>query len=470
MSFIEEQRRQILEENNTAQTEFLDILEHLAPTETVIDVRVPLSGDLDLSILEKCNFTGITTIWFAPGNITTLRGVPKGVTKLVCASNYLTEISALPESLMDLDLRQNAIRSVEGLPQGLKELNLSDNQIHALAELPKDLEILRCENNRMKTLKLDGIENLRILKCGNNPLLVIEGVPDTLQEFDSDSDVVTEIRRTDKEGVEHENVTKKANYMECLHTFYELKRLYEDRVRKIKRDIFKASKSKKEAKMKMALLKPKCLYCERPVGSIFKTESRTFTAHCGDSSHPCAFHIELFGGEYSRISDMLDKYRETVELVKQEIIVDKLNVLYRFISERDGVNLFKDNLDFYTTESVHLANIKKEYEDLYFSEEIDEKVQQKNAKILGIQHKIEELIQEYRNTENPEIIRDAMTLYDRELVPEINNLQLIRWQTREIMQDEKTGKYELFQRNWRLGQIEYTFGEYPRVVHFKVHE
>ena len=470
MSFIEEQRRQILEENNTAQTEFLDILEHLAPTETVIDVRVPLSGDLDLSILEKCNFTGITTIWFAPGNITTLRGVPKGVTKLVCASNYLTEISALPESLMDLDLRQNAIRSVEGLPQGLKELNLSDNQIHALAELPKDLEILRCENNRMKTLKLDGIENLRILKCGNNPLLVIEGVPDTLQEFDSDSDVVTEIRRTDKEGVEHENVTKKANYMECLHTFYELKRLYEDRVRKIKRDIFKASKSKKEAKMKMALLKPKCLYCERPVGSIFKTESRTFIARCGDSSHPCAFHIELFGGEYSRIADMLDKYRETVELVKQEIIVDKLNVLYRFISERDGVNLFKDNLDFYTTESVHLANIKKEYEDLYFSEEIDEKVQQKNSKILGIQHKMEELIQEYRNTENPEIIRDAMTLYDRELVPEINNLQLIRWQTREIMQDEKTGKYELFQRNWRLGQIEYTFGEYPRVVHFKVHE
>jgi hypothetical protein len=470
MSFLEEQRRQILEENNTAQTEFLDILEHLAPTETVIDVRVPLSGDLDLSILEKCNFTGITTIWFAPGNITTLRGVPKGVTKLVCASNYLTEISALPESLMDLDLRQNAIRSVEGLPQGLKELNLSDNQIHALAELPKDLEILLCENNRMKTLKLDGIENLRILKCGNNPLLVIESVPDTLQEFDSDTDVVTEIRRTDKEGVEHENVTKKANYMECLHTFYELKRLYEDRVRKIKRDIFKASKSKKEAKMKMALLKPKCLYCERAVGSIFKTESRTFIARCGDSSHPCAFHIELFGGEYSRIADMLDRYRETVELVKQEIIVDKLNVLYRFISERDGVDLFKDNLDFYTTESVHLANIKKEYEDLYFSEEIDEKVQQKNAKILGIQHKMEELIQEYRNTENPEIIRDAMTLYDRELVPEINNLQLIRWQTREIMQDEKTGKYELFQRNWRLGQVEYTFGEYPRVVHFKVHE
>jgi transcription elongation factor Elf1 len=470
MSFLEEQRRQILEENNTAQSEFLDILEHLAPTETVIDVRTPLSGDLDLSVLEKCNFTGITTIWFSPGNITSLKGVPKGVTKLVCASNYLTEINSLPDSLVDLDLRQNAIKSVEGLPQGLKELNLSDNQIHALAELPKDLEVLRCENNRMKTLKLDGIENLRILKCGNNPLLVIESVPDTLQEFDTDTDVVTEIRRTDKEGIDHENVSKKANYMECIHTFYELKRLYEERVRKIKRDIFKSSKSKKEAKMKMALLKPKCLYCERPVGSVFKIEKRTFTARCGDSSHPCAFHIELFGGEYSRVSEMLDKYRETVELIKQEIIVDKLDVLYRFITERDGVNLFKDNLDFFTNQSVHMANIKKEYEELYFSEEIDEKVKQKNAKILSIQDRISELIQEYKNTENPEIIRDAMTLYDRELVPEINNLQLIRWQTREIIQDEKTGVFELFQRNWRLGQVEYTFGEYPRVVHFKVHE
>jgi len=470
MSFLDEQRRQILEENNTAQSEFLDILEHLAPTETVIDVRAPLSGDLDCSVLEKCNFTGITTIFFAPGNITSLKGVPKGVTKLVCAANYLTEINALPESLIDLDLRQNAIKSAGDLPPGLKELNVSDNQIHALADLPRDLEILRCENNRMKTLKLDGIENLRVLKCGNNPLLVIEGVPDTLQEFDSDSDVVTEIRRTDKEGVDHENVSKKANYMECLHTFYELKKLYETRVHKIKRDIFKGSKSRKEAKMKMALLKPKCLYCERPVGSVFKTEGRTFTARCGDSNHPCAFHIELFGGEYSAVSNMLDKYSKTVELIKEGIIIDKLNVLYRFISEREGVDLFKDNLDLYTFQSVHLANIKKEYEDLYFSEEIDEKVQQKNAKILGIQDRIGELIQEYKDTENPEIMKDAITLYDRELVPEINNLQLIRWHTREITQDEKTGKFELFQRNWRPGQVEYTFGEYPRVVHFKVHE
>jgi len=470
MSFLEEQRRQILEENNTAQAEFLDILEHLAPTETVIDIRTPLSGDLDLSVLEKCNFTGITTIWLAAGNITSLKGVPKGVTKLVCASNYLMEIHQLPESLIDLDLRHNAIRSAEGLPQGLKELNLSDNQIHALADLPRDLEILRCENNRMKTLKLDGIDNLRILKCGNNPLLVIESVPDTLQEFESDSDVVTEIRRTDKEGIDHENISKKANYIECLHTFYELKQLYEERVHKIKRDIFKKSKTKKEAKMKMALLKPKCLYCERPVGSVFKTEARTFTARCGDSSHPCAFHIELFGGEYSAVSNMLNEYRDSIELTKQNIIVDKLNVLYRFISEREGVYLFKDKLEFYTFQTVHMTNLKKEYEELYFSQEIDEKVQQKNSKILGIQDKIRELIQEYRNTENPEIIRDAMTLYDRELVPEINNLQLLRWQTREISQDEQTGEFELFQRNWRIGQVEYTFGEYPRVVHFKVHE
>jgi hypothetical protein len=470
MSFIEEQRKQILEENNTAQADFLDILEHLAPTQTVIDVRSPLSGDIDCSVLEKCNFTGITALSFSSGNITSIKGIPKGLTKLVCAENYLTEIADLPDSIVELDLRQNAIKRITGLPQGLKELTLSDNQIHTLEDLPKDLEILRCENNRMKVLKLEGIENLRILKCGNNPLLVIESVPDTLQEFDSDSDVVTEIRRTDKEGIEQENVSKKANYMECLHTFYELKKMYEERLRKMKRDIFKASKTKKEAKMKMALLKPKCLYCERPVGSIFKTEGRTFTARCGDSNHPCAFHIELFGGEYTRVSDMLNEYRTTFELIKQEIIIDKLNVLYKFISEKEGVELFKDNLDFYTNQSVHLASLKKEYEDLYFSEEIDEKVQQKNAKILGIQDRIGELIREYKNTENPEILKDAMTLYDKELVPEINNLQLIRWQTREIPQNEQTGKFELFQRNWRLGQVEYTFGEYPRVVHFKVNQ
>lgn len=464
---MSEQKKEDVE--NTAQSDFLDILEHLEPTTSVVDVRIPLTGALDCSVLSKCNFTGITALLFAPGGITSINGIPKGVTKVICGGNKLTDIPAeLPDSLVELDLHENMIGEVrEGtLPTGLKDINLCDNRINSLANLPKDLEILRCENNRMKVLNLTGIVGLRILKCGSNPLLVIEGVPDTLEEFDSDTDIVVEIRGTDKG--EHEEIEQKANYNEALYTFFEMKREYENRVFLSKREIFRASKTKKEARMKIKMLKPKCSYCERPVGSIFKTEGRKFIARCGDGAHPCPFHIELFGGEYSKIEHMMGEYQRTVEFTKQSIIEDKLNVLYQYLNEKDAVDFFKDNLDYYTKQSVHLESLTNEYTDLYFNPETEEKILVKRKKIADIQDKMEELIREYRVTENMEIIKDISTIYERELIPEINNLSLIRWQTREMNENPFTGQFELFQLPYRMAQLEYTFGEYPRVIHYRI--
>jgi hypothetical protein len=454
---------------NTAQSDFLDILEHLEPTASVIDVRIPLMGALDCSVLSKCNFTGITALLFASGGITSIKGIPEGVTKVICGENKLTDIPAeLPDSLVELDLHENMIGEVrEGtLPQGLKDINLCDNRINSLADLPKDLEILRCENNRMKVLNLTGIIGLRILKCGSNPLLVIEGVPDTLEEFDSDTDIVVEIRG--KERGEHEEIEQKANYNEALYTFFEMKREYENRVFLAKRDIFRESKTKKEARMKIKMLKPKCSYCERPVGSIFKTEGRKFIARCGDSEHPCPFQIELFGGEYNKIESMMESYQRTVEFTKQSIIEDKLNVLYQYLNEKDAVDFFKDNLDYYTKQSVHLESLTDEYIDLYFNPETEEKILVKRKKIADIQDKMGELIREVKATENLEIMKDISTIYERELVPEINNLSLIQWQTREINENPFTGQFELFQLPYRMAQLEYTFGEYPRVIHYRI--
>ena len=227
MSFLEEQRKQILEENNTAQADFLDVLEHLPPTATTIDVRIPLSGDVDCDILEKCNFTGITAILFAPGNITSIKNLPEGVTKIICSENYLTEVPQLPASIVELDLQKNAIRRVESgaLPAELKELNLSDNQIHTLEDLPEGLEVLRLNNNRMRVLKLGDLFNLRILHCSSNPMLVIENVPDTLEEFESDNDIIREINNTREKS---SPVEKRADYQESLRTYFEMKKTYMD--------------------------------------------------------------------------------------------------------------------------------------------------------------------------------------------------------------------------------------------------
>lgn len=470
MNFIEEQRKQILEENNTAQADFLDYLENLPPTSTVIDVQIPLSGDVDCEVLSKCSFTGISAISFVPGNITSLKNVPQAVTKIMCAENILKDIPVLPESVMELDLQKNAIKLAQGpWPRDLKELNLTENQITSLEDLPEGLEVLKIDNCRLKVLRLDGLVALRVLHCSGNPGLIIENVPDTLTDFQCDNDVITEINKLRGEGQEKEDSPeKRANYQECLNEFFRLKSAYENKVLKMKRDAYRSAKSKKESKVKMAALRPKCIFCDRPVGSIFMNKERTFIARCGDRAHPCGFHIELFGGEYEPIADKMEVYGRLLNLTKEMIIKDKLDVIFSYISESQGVDFFKDNLDDYTKDNHHLQTLKREYDNLYFNEEQEEKLAQKKKKIAQIRERIQEIVKTYKIEENPEALKDAMTIYIQEFLPEIDNEALIRFQTREIDFDEKTNEYTLYQRGWRPNQVEYTFGEYPRVVHYRV--
>lgn len=457
MSFIEEQRKQILEENNTAQADFLDFLENLPPQATTIDVTAPLSGDIDCEVLAKCSFTSITSLQFAPGNITSIKNIPQGVTKVICAENFLKEIPVLPESLMELDLQKNAIRLAGGpWSRDLKELTLSDNQITSLEDLPVGLEVLKVENCRLKVLRLNGVESLRVLHCSGNMGLVIEGVPDTLTDFQSENDVITEINKI-REGTGNKKESEKhANYQESLQEYFRLKTAYETRVLKIKREVFKKSKTKKESKARLSALKPKCIQCDRPVGSIFENKGRTYIARCGDTSHPCGLRIQLFGGEFENVSDTLVKYHRILEMTKQFIIEDKLDVVFDYITEAEGVELFKANLDDYTKEKHHYQTLKKEYHGVNFNEEEEEKLAVKKKKIAQIRERMQEMLKTYKIDENQETLKDAMTIYIQELLPEIQNEAFLRYKIREINFDKKSETFELFQQGWRLNQLEYT--------------
>jgi hypothetical protein len=236
---------------------------------------------------------------------------------------------------------------------------------------------------------------------------------------------------------------------------------------KLKKDIYRKSKTKKAAKIKMGDLKPKCIECSRPVGTIFKTKGRTYIAKCGDESSPCSLDIELFAGEYNTVSDLLDYYKKSIENTKEKIIVNKLEVVLNYILEEDGVTLFKDGIDLYSKENVHYELLKKQHDNMRFNEETHEKIRQKQQKIKEIQERMDEIYKIAATTADATItFKDAMTVYIDELLPEVENMQHIKYQTREIEEDD--GKYRVCQTPWKIHQLEYTFGEYPKVVKYRV--
>uniref|UniRef100_A0A6C0DXF9 Leucine-rich repeat domain-containing protein n=1 Tax=viral metagenome TaxID=1070528 RepID=A0A6C0DXF9_9ZZZZ len=470
MSFIEEQRKTVIEDNNTAQEDFFNLLEHLNPADINIIVREPLSGDLDFEILQKCNFSNAVSICLSPGNITSIRNIPKGITKLECGENLLVDLPEFPESLTELDIHGNYVKRLPELPVNLRELHANDNQLQSLDRLPEKLVVLKCSNNYLKTLSLAGLDELKTLHCSNNPLLVVEHLPETLTDFVMENDVATQVNRVTEPNTpkDPENtIEKRANYKECLYTYFELKNRYMTGVYKLKQDTYRRSKSKKEARVKMRNLKPKCIECNRPVGTVFKTKGRTHIAKCGDESSPCSLDIELFAGEYNTVGDLLDYYKNSIETTKQKIMVDKLEVVLNYILEEDGVTLFKENIGDYTKENVHYDLIKKEHDNLRFNEETYEKIRQKQQKMKEIQERIDDMYKVAAATgDGATAFKDAMAMYIDELLPEVENMQYIKYQTREI--EENNGIYRVCQYPWKIHQFEYTFGEYPKVVKFRV--
>ena len=467
MSFIEEQRKTVMEDANTAQEDFLNFLEHLNPSEKHIVVREPLSGELDLDILQKCDFNNIETIFLSPGNITSLKNIPDGILKLECGENLLVDLDELPESVVELDIHKNYLKRLRSLPSTLTHLNVSENRLISLEELPNKLETLYCNENDLKTLNLEGIEHLKVLHCSNNPLLVVEHLPDTLEDFVMENNVSTQVNRVSESAPpekEDNTIEKRANFSECLYTYFELKKEYIHQLNGMKKQVFRKAKSKKQARLKIAGLKPKCVECNRPVGTIFKNKGRTYIAKCGDETSPCSLDIQLFAGEYDSIHNLLEYYHTSIENIKQRMIVDKLEVLLQYILEEDGVKLFKERMDEFTKERVHFELLKKEYDKFYFNPEIQDKIEQKHKRIKEIQDHIEEIYKTY--TGEPSVFRDAMTVYKDELYPEMENLQHIKYQTREIYSEGED--YKIYQLPCTIQQMEYTFGEYPKVIKFRV--
>jgi hypothetical protein len=269
--------------------------------------------------------------------------------------------------------------------------------------------------------------------------------------------------RSDKSS--EDNGENHADFMESLNTYFEMKSEYQRKVYEMKKQVFNKAKSKKSAKKLMAELKPKCINCDRPVGSLFTNEGRNYLARCGDAKNPCNLDIKIFAGEYGLLDNFLNTFQREIQDTKEEIIKQKLDTLFNYIGEREAISLFKKKLEEYTEINTFLKELVDEYTMLNFNEERKEKVEKKIAHIGMIQERFNDLIKKYNESDNRELLKDAMTVYINDIKPEMDNLQMMKYETMEI--NKEGSDYVMFQKEYRLDKLDFTFGSYPKVLKFR---
>lgn len=486
MSIIFERREQVINENNTAQDEVEGILSRLNPNTKQLVFSTPLHGNIDFAILNRLGFRNIETISFEePGEITAIANLPNSLHVLKCHNQLLIGLYELPLDLKELHCDYNYLTEFSGEKvKGLVKLHISHNRLEKLDGLMDNLEELYCTNNRLQLLNLDGLSSLKVLHVSENPTLLIEHVPEGLVEFKSDNNAFAVVRydtaaepgadtTIGKMNVVH--AEQKIDYLEALNIYFMLKKNYEDAVFSAKRDAYLSAKTKSAAKRQIALIKPKCINCRKPGGTIFEHKDDKYTAVCGmqELHNKCNLNIQLYRGHFSDQESLLYIFKNSVDEVKEKIVRQKLDTLFDYVSDKVAAERFKKEVDNYSFESSIYNEILQSYNEKYYSKTKQDAITEKTEAINALIEQYNSIMDDYKNNpENNELLRDAIRLQIRTITPEMENLRRLKNELNEVIVDiDNVGntfniKSSLVQRKVTLANIDVTLEEPPRVVKF----
>ncbi len=229
---MNDEREQIINENNNAQNMLIGLLNQLTSTNIEeLQINDVLHGDLDFSVLKDRGFKNVKTIIIdKPGEITNLFNIPDTVTSLTCKDQLLINVDQIPTSIEILNVSDNKISKFDSKSYlKLRILNLSNNELTELKNLPETLETLECANNQLRELDLATTPNLKVLICSNNPILILQHVPSSLDKIEMENNPFVDIDHSDEKEDDKKKSKKKLDYLESLNDYFKLKTEYESK-------------------------------------------------------------------------------------------------------------------------------------------------------------------------------------------------------------------------------------------------
>lgn len=477
MNIIEQQREEIITENNTAQESLINILETGNRSTQLLRIREALQGDLDFSILSEYGYNNVQHITIERGEITSITGLPKSLFSLICPANLLIDMTDLPIGLKHIDVRNNYLKSISlGNLVQLETVNLSHNKIKELENLPSRVQEIVCDHNILAKLDLRGLDSLTKLVVSHNPITLIENLPEGgVYDIQMEGCPTVQFRNTptvnlvDKDSIDEH--VQRTDYKEALNYYFRIKSDYEEKLLKQRKKIYKDEPNKKIAKRLLQNVRPKCINCKQDGGTIFsqgKVEER-YTAKCGNTSSPCNLDISIYTGASTNIEDTLNVFKEEVDDLKDTIIRQKLDTLFNYVTEGKSVMLFKMQMKTFNENMTLYNRFLNEYNHIHNNKEKKVAIVEKTVDIYRMIEQNRELIKRYRTEGNQEILVAAVTEQLKEILPEIRRLTAMKYEAMEVVNvdaDIKKENFVVYKYPVSITRTNTVIGEKPRVITF----
>jgi hypothetical protein len=252
---------------------------------------------------------------------------------------------------------------------------------------------------------------------------------------------------------------KRREYIEALNTYYKLKTAYENAYNKDKNKIIKIKDlSWKEKRIEFSKLKPKCINCKRAVGSLFYTTQdkgeRTLVAKCGDKSNPCPLNIVINLGYIVNLDKELAKDEQTITDEKREIIADKNDLLFGYITSKEAVEKFESIKESYATTSTNYEFFLSVYNDIVDNKEKKEELKKEELELQVMIGNIKRTMKDFESTQNVQFVNDVVELYVKEMTPLLKEIVKKKYAVSSVEYDEGDGVYKLIQKPISLESLE----------------
>ena len=260
---------------------------------------------------------------------------------------------------------------------------------------------------------------------------------------------------------------KNAKINEAINSFYKLKSDYEGNFyEKYLKSIINSNQSRREKKSRYQKLpKPKCINCNRNVGSIFtikrdeKELLHKYVAKCGDIVSPCPLNIRITTPIVETYENVLDNNinsNGSLNTLKKDIIKAKNDLIFGYINDKSAFELFdklaselKEDTDLfdYTFESYVSVCDNPAKNELLKKTQVEFELQIAEFK---------KIINDFNKKNDEAKIHTAIEFYINNIMPMKKKIREMKYAYNKV--EYIDDKYTLIQKKNTLEQLEFSYG------------
>jgi hypothetical protein len=270
----------------------------------------------------------------------------------------------------------------------------------------------------------------------------------------------------------------KTSVKEALNEYFKLKLKYENQISANKKKIANNSTlSNREKRSEYLKLKPKCINCKRPGGTIFKTtffnetdkddSHRQYSAKCGILADPCNLDIKIQLGSVQLLPNLLNNLQSQIKELKDNVIDDKNKLLFGYITTEQALESFDDIKE---TIGIYTSLYESYLENYNLIVDNDKKKLELNESITNSYlqiDRIKECIHKMNETNNVQYARDAVSIYEETLVPLLNVIRQLKYNETMVWHNSDTNSCNLIQNKFSIQNLSYASFQ-DKVVSFDV--